>query len=76
MNGLQQKEEREDMLAVRHLKAELGKKHLREIKCSGGKEEGRKRGGATTKIIYGWSSARVEAFSPNDKWVSSDRVLY
>lgn len=45
MNGLQQKEEREDMLAVRHLKAELGKNLTpQRDKVQQGKGRGKKTG--------------------------------
>lgn len=45
MNGLQQKEEREDMLAVRHLKAELGKNLTpQRDKVQRGKGRGKKTG--------------------------------
>lgn len=50
-------------------------KHPREIKGRQRKKEGN-WGGATGTVIYGWSSRKVEACSQNDKWVSSDRVLY
>lgn len=49
----------------------LGKQRLESEEKEGEGEEG--RGPA---LIYGWSARKVEACKQNDKWVSSDRVLY
>lgn len=60
-------------------KGRIVKEHsTREIKGSNGEERRGEEngGGAIATVIYGWSSVNVEACKQNDKWVSSDRVLY
>lgn len=60
-----------------NLNEELGENIIPErYRAATDRKKEENGGGGLATVIYGWSSTKVEACLQNDKWVSSDRVLY